>query len=1102
MIDFQKCFKLLTGNAPFAWQIRLYEKFLADEIPSSCDIPTGLGKTSIIAIWLLALAENLIEKPQANKIPRRLVYVVDRRVIVDQATETAKDIFENLKNLKDSNDKIRQIYDALLGCSFINGGDSCLEKEPENVIEISTLRGEYADNSKWYLDPSRPAIIVGTIDMIGSRLLFSGYGKLGKSYKALQAGLIGQDSLIVTDEAHLSPSFVALLDKLQPQIYQTDKLKTTKTLKPFRLMQLSATLNNQSAKAENSETKTEVFRVDETDEDLQDANSVVSRRFYADKSISLCEFPVEVEKLKGTSAPENFREAQVKFIVERAFEYANQSAAIVIYAQEVKTVKAISKLLSEKLTDKNRILTMTGGMRGKERDEITKDDGNEQNEVFKKFIPQDNREKPDGVWFLVATSTAEVGINLDADHAVCDLSSLDSLTQRIGRVNRFGNGRAEITIVYSQQQINVSQKYFDALYKLREAEETFEKFETELESIGNEVDKADETVKSAQLIFNEAKQEAAQRKVSKKCKHEITIRESEKAQNAFDEAKKKLDEHKLSRNEIKRKLSEIKSRKEDTAKEAKALTEEFKKIAETYVRPLALEEAEISTYRKLEANEVDGKIDASPSALKKLSGDKNCYPVAPICPPLDAARIDDWAMTSISGKDFPRSQVAPFLRGVIDDETSETRICWRADLKFAATDEDAQKMVEIVPVSTRETARETTSRAVALMKILIPKTDEMKAKDKPFFILVDSSGESEVRLFSELNNKKSLDGLFQLLAFKTVILPCEIGGLKNGLVISEAKDLLKEKSKEIESVKDVAEILTNEKGVKTFSRFIFEPHMDGWMAKSLVGGESIDEKPQEINELINSIEKSGNRICVHQSLNSQTAQNDDDAEENEDAPANNKTSKAFVAYFVNPKSPEKLFGEDDIPSKSTGAVKLQIHIGDVENYARNLAEKLYLSAELTDALRVAGKWHDVGKSRIGWQRAIGNKNYPEKVWAKSASNKPNKDFQKYSKGYRHEFGSLIEAETSQDDEIKNHPQRELILHLIAAHHGWARPYFPERAYKTEIQPDKFLRGTTNRAMQRFARLQNEFGWWQLAYLEAILKCADAMASRDRKGEKE
>jgi len=58
----------------------------------------------------------------------------------------------------------------------------CLDpKDDASPLAISTLRGELADNREWQTDPARPAIIVGTVDMIGSRLLFSGYGA-GRSY--------------------------------------------------------------------------------------------------------------------------------------------------------------------------------------------------------------------------------------------------------------------------------------------------------------------------------------------------------------------------------------------------------------------------------------------------------------------------------------------------------------------------------------------------------------------------------------------------------------------------------------------------------------------------------------------------------------------------------------------------------------------------------------------------------------------------------------------------------------------------------------------------------------------------------------------------------
>jgi len=89
-MDFDEYFKALTGYSPFPWQGQLFKRFMQGEIPSSCDLPTGLGKTSIMAIWLIALAKEA-------KVPRRLVYVVNRRTVVDQATREAERLRENLE---------------------------------------------------------------------------------------------------------------------------------------------------------------------------------------------------------------------------------------------------------------------------------------------------------------------------------------------------------------------------------------------------------------------------------------------------------------------------------------------------------------------------------------------------------------------------------------------------------------------------------------------------------------------------------------------------------------------------------------------------------------------------------------------------------------------------------------------------------------------------------------------------------------------------------------------------------------------------------------------------------------------------------------------
>ncbi|MCI0429600.1 MAG: hypothetical protein L0210_03520 [Rhodospirillales bacterium] len=157
----------MTGKAPFGWQKRLFEDhFCGSNLPKSLDLPTGLGKTSVMVIWLLAIAWQVANG--GVHLPRRLVYIVNRRTVVDQATVVAEHLRKTLKGAS-ADSPATQIRDLL--------AKLCLEPcDDASPLAISTLRGELADNREWQADPARPTIIVGTVDMIGSRLLFSGYG--------------------------------------------------------------------------------------------------------------------------------------------------------------------------------------------------------------------------------------------------------------------------------------------------------------------------------------------------------------------------------------------------------------------------------------------------------------------------------------------------------------------------------------------------------------------------------------------------------------------------------------------------------------------------------------------------------------------------------------------------------------------------------------------------------------------------------------------------------------------------------------------------------------------------------------------------------------
>ncbi len=144
-VVFAQAFQALTGNAPFPWQEAMYDVMVEGHFEklSSCNLPTGLGKTSVIAIWLIALANA------PDKVARRLVYIVNRRTVVDQATDETEDIRKRL-TAESRPQVLVQLFDCL--CALCSGSASGVP------LAISTLRGQFADNNEWRSDPARPRL--------------------------------------------------------------------------------------------------------------------------------------------------------------------------------------------------------------------------------------------------------------------------------------------------------------------------------------------------------------------------------------------------------------------------------------------------------------------------------------------------------------------------------------------------------------------------------------------------------------------------------------------------------------------------------------------------------------------------------------------------------------------------------------------------------------------------------------------------------------------------------------------------------------------------------------------------------------------------------
>jgi CRISPR-associated endonuclease/helicase Cas3 len=404
---FQQQFEALTGRRRFPWQEALFERLVSGDVPGRCDIPTGLGKTSVLPIWLLALAQRA-QWGEAKGFPRRLVYVVNRRTVVDQATREAEGLLD-----------ARRLSEPRLA-SFWRALESLRIRETqalphlEHPIAVSTLRGQFADNGTWRVDPARPAIVLGTVDMIGSRLLFSGYGR-GYKTKPLHAAFLAQDVLMVHDEAHLEPAFQELLLAIEREQARAEDSRRD-SFGRLRVMALTAT----SRGGERSSGPP--FGL--SDADRRDAT--VSERLFAKKAVAF--HPLDA---KGKLADR---------VADLALAHNHSGQAILVFVQRVDDVQKVTKKLP-----KGVIAVLTGAIRGYERERLKGDP------IFARFDPKSlvaEEKRAGGTVYLVCTSAGEVGVDISADHLVCDLTPFDSMAQRFGRVNRFGKGDACVDVVH------------------------------------------------------------------------------------------------------------------------------------------------------------------------------------------------------------------------------------------------------------------------------------------------------------------------------------------------------------------------------------------------------------------------------------------------------------------------------------------------------------------------------------------------------------------------------------------------------------------------------------------------------------------------------
>lgn len=935
--SFPDSFYSLTGYSPMRWQNRLFGQLINGEIPAALDLPTGLGKTSVMAIWLVARA--LAREDILKVIPRRLVYIVDRRAVVDQATEEA----EKLRQALNSNAAHLKIP---LGLS-------------SGTLPISTLRGAHVDNREWLDSPAALAIIVGTVDMIGSRLLFEGYG-VSRKMRPYHAGLLGADTLIVLDEAHLVPPFEALLRQIAngAERFASCAESDTGLIPPFKLLPLSAT--GRAPPASNRSAATSAFRLE--GEDL--ADPIVRGRLSAKKTVGFVN--IDGDKFAEELARQAWKLSKEGGKRIRSLIYCDSREVAEKVKAGLDKLSAPDKKRAEPKADTELFI---GARRVKEHEDAKawlEDHG------FLAGSPP-----PAKPAFLIATSAGEVGIGLDADHMVCDLVPWERMVQRLGRVNRRGQGDATIIVVYGDEP---KPKKPDAPtdQELRQA--------IAFRSLS---------------VLNELPNVGTGRDASPRALRELKLR-----------------------------------------------TETDKALRE--------------------------KVDEATTP-------------APLHPALTRALVDAWSMTSLE-QHTGRPDMAPWLRGWVEPD-SQTIVIWRAHLpvREGATDwprtsgekKEVEAFFEAAPAHESEKLETEAYRVADWLqdraKAVLKPQQDVRGEETADTVLPAGTDDVDAREAATQPATPQAKPLHSPDVVLFVLLPD--GSYAARYTLGQLAAERKGKAKEDFVGGLVGKILIVDSRIGGLN--------DDVLASKRGGGFPTADTDKGWSE------HAGFRVRLAASEEYESKENDWHFEDDFVLRANGDGDAEEWLVIEHYRSTAQ---SEDARSVSRPQ-ELGQHESWAERKAGDIASKIGLSGPAAEALAVAAFLHDEGKRASRWQRAFKAPRDAKKYGFSGPLAKTRGPIdQQVLDGYRHEFGSLPYAEAH--DRFKALPEewRDLVLHLIAAHHGQARPVIATRG--CEDAPPSALEERAREVALRFARLQKRWGPWGLAWWEALLRAADQQASRD------
>lgn len=379
-MNYTEFFQLATNRPdglPHPYQSRLAE---ASAWPEILNIPTGLGKTAaVILSWLYR--RRMGQAEIRNQTPRRLVYCLPMRTLVEQTQDSARAWIANLK---------------------LDTG--------ENPVSVHVLMGGM-DAEDWDSHPERDAILIGTQDMLLSRALNRGYG-MSRYRWPIHYGLLNNDSQWVLDETQLmgvgmttSAQLAGLRAKLA-------------TYGPSHTLWMSATLDPQALETidhPRPETgwNTESLQTDDL------ANEFVQRLISAEKPCSQAETLLNAENAKKDYASQ---------LAEEVLQSHQAGTLTLVVLNRVNRTQDLWQAIQKALKKEEQppeIHLIHSRFRPCERTALQSQALNEST------IPPQGR-------IVIATQAIEAGVDISATTLFTELALWSSLVQRFGRCNRRG----------------------------------------------------------------------------------------------------------------------------------------------------------------------------------------------------------------------------------------------------------------------------------------------------------------------------------------------------------------------------------------------------------------------------------------------------------------------------------------------------------------------------------------------------------------------------------------------------------------------------------------------------------------------------------------